>query len=122
MPILSQQEIRERAYTFANSWKGQTRERAESQSFWNEFFYIFDVSRRQVASFEAPVKKLGDNRGAIDLFWKGTLLIEHKSRGKDLDMAYQQAMDYFPGLAQHELPQYVMISDFFGYPHKAGQF
>ena len=28
-------------------------------------------------------------------------------------MAYEQALDYFPGIETHELPQYVLVSDFF---------
>jgi hypothetical protein len=35
-----------------------------------------------------------------------------KSRGKNLDRAYQQARDYLHGLKQHELPQYILVSDF----------
>jgi hypothetical protein len=42
--------------------------------------------------------------GFIDLLWKGQILVEHKSRGKSLDKAYQQAKDYFPGLKEEELP------------------
>jgi hypothetical protein len=112
MPLLSQPEIRERALAFVNEWKDVKRERAESQSFWNEFFAVFGLSRRRVASFEEPVKKLGEKRGSIDLFWKGVLLVEHKSQGKSLEKAYQQALDYFPGIAEQDLPQYVLVSDF----------
>jgi hypothetical protein len=65
-----------------------------------------------VASFEEPVRKLGDRRGFIDLFWKGMLLVEHKSRGKNLDRAYIQALDYFPGIAERDLPKYILVSDF----------
>lgn len=112
MPQLSQQEIKERALRFVKEWEGVTRERAEAQTFWNEFFGIFGITRRRVASFEEPVIKLGNNRGSIDLFWKGTLLVEHKSKGKDLGKAYKQALDYFPGLKEYELPQYILVSDF----------
>jgi len=35
-----------------------------------------------------------------------------KSRGKNLDKAYQQAIDYTHGLKQHELPKYILVSDF----------
>lgn len=112
MPQLSQQEIRDRALAFSKEWESTTRERAEAQTFWNEFFNIFGLTRRRVASFEEPVKKLGDNRGSIDLFWKGTLLVEHKSKGKDLAKAYHQALDYFPGIQEQDLPQYVLVSDF----------
>ena len=40
------------------------------------------------------------------------LLVEHKSHGRDLDRAYRQAVDYFPGLKERDLPRYVLISDF----------
>jgi len=73
---------------------------------------VFGVNRRRVATFEEPVKKLSGQQGFIDLLWKGTLLVEHKSRGKDLDKAVQQAKDYFPGLKDHELPKYILVSDF----------
>ncbi len=109
---LSWNEIKNRAINFSKEWEKEQREHAESQSFWNDFFNIFGISRKRVASFEEPVKKLGEQRGRIDLFWKGTLLVEHKSRGKDLAKAYTQAMDYFPGLKEAELPKYILISDF----------
>lgn len=109
---LTQQEIKSRAYAFVKEWETTSRERAEAQTFWNDFFNIFGLSRRRVASFEEPVKKLGDLRGSIDLLWKGTLLVEHKSRGRDLDKAYAQALDYFPGISDQDLPQYVLVSDF----------
>uniref|UniRef100_Q3AR06 site-specific DNA-methyltransferase (adenine-specific) n=1 Tax=Chlorobium chlorochromatii (strain CaD3) TaxID=340177 RepID=Q3AR06_CHLCH len=111
MPI-TKKEIRDNALRFALEWRDASRERAEAQTFWNEFFQIFGVSRRRVASFEEPVKKLGEKRGSIDLFWKGTLVVEHKSRGGNLDKAYNQALDYFPGLKEEELPKYVLVSDF----------
>lgn len=109
---LSQKEIRDRATEFAREWAGASSEKSESQTFWNEFFNIFGITRRRVASFEEPVRKLGDHRGSIDLFWKGTLLVEHKSKGQDLDSAYQQALDYFPGIREQDLPKYVLVSDF----------
>ncbi len=109
---LSWNEIKNRAINFSKEWKNEAREHAESQSFWNDFFNVFGISRKRVASFEEPVKKLGDKRGRIDLFWKGTLLVEHKSKGKDLDKAYTQALDYFPGLKENELPKYILVSDF----------
>jgi hypothetical protein len=109
---LSWNEIRARAARFADEWKGAHYERGESQTFYNEFFEVFGITRRRVASFEEPVKKLGNERGFIDLFWKGVLLVEQKSAGKDLIRAKQQALDYFPGLKEHELPRYLLVSDF----------
>ena len=109
---LSWNEIKSRALAFSCKWENETSEDAEAKSFWDDFFQIFDISRKRVASFEEPVRKLGDKRGYIDLFWKGTLIVEHKSRGKNLDRAFTQALDYFPGIAERDLPKYVLVSDF----------
>ena len=109
---LSWNEIRARAARFAEEWQDAHYERGESQTFYNEFFRVFGVTRRRVASFEEPVKKLGERRGFIDLFWKGVLLVEQKSAGGTLGRAKEQALDYFPGLKEHELPRYVLVSDF----------
>ena len=65
-----------------------------------------------MATFEQSVKKADNKQGFIDLLWKGVILVEHKSRGKNLDKAMQQAKDYFPGLKEHELPKYILVSDF----------
>jgi len=109
---LSWNEIRNRAHEFSKRWENETSEDAEAKPFWTEFFSVFGIDRKRIASFEEPVKKLGDKQGYIDLFWKGMLLVEHKSRGKDLDKAYTQALDYFPGIKERDLPKYVLVSDF----------
>ena len=111
MPI-SWNEIKDRAIAFSKDWEGEERERAEKDTFWNQFFNVFGISRRRLATFEEPVKKLDNKQGFIDLFWKGTLLVEHKSKGKNLDAAFNQAKDYFPGIKEHELPKYILVSDF----------
>jgi len=109
---LSWNEIRARAHRFAESWRDAHYEKGETQSFYDEFFQVFGVTRRQFASYEAPVRMLGNRRGFIDLFWKGVLLVEQKSAGRDLNLARQQALEYFPGLKEHELPRYLLVSDF----------
>jgi hypothetical protein len=109
---LSWNEIRARAARFAEEWKNARYEKGETQTFYNEFFDIFGVTRRRVASYEEPVKLLGERRGFIDLFWKGVLLVEQKSAGRDLVRAKEQALDYFPGLKESELPRYILVSDF----------
>lgn len=111
MAMLSWNEIRARAISFTKEWGNETNESAEAKSFWDDFFSVFGISRRRVATFEQRVKTL-DGNGYIDLLWKGVLLIEHKSRGRDLEKAYTQAKDYFPGLKESELPKYILVSDF----------
>src|SRR6266478_173761 len=115
MPI-SWNEIRHNAVAFSKDWAGVSREDAEAKTFWDEFFRVFGIKRRIVASFEEPVKKLSGQWGFIDLFWKGVLLVEHKSRGKSLAKAEAQAMDYIQALKNEgrdvEIPRYVIVSDF----------
>ncbi len=105
---LSWNEIKSRALAFSNEWKDDVSEDAEAKSFWDDFFNVFGNSRRRVATFEQQVhltpsptpRGEGSKQGFIDLLWKGVILIEHKSRGKDLEKAYKQAKDYFPGLTE----------------------
>ncbi len=109
---LSWNEIRSRAFQFSKDWAEESSEHAEAKSFWDGFFNIFGVTRRRIATFETHVKKIDGKDGYIDLLWKGKLLIEHKSRGKDLDSAREQALSYFEGLKERDLPRYVIVSDF----------
>ena len=109
-------EIKQRAVQFSREWAGETREEAEAKSFWDAFFNVFGIPRRSVATFEEPVRKLGGQYGFIDLFWKGRLLVEHKSRGKSLERAESQAFEYLQSLAREgrhdEIPRYVIVTDF----------
>ena len=113
--MLGFSEIRSRATTFAYEWREANYEMGQSQSFWLDFFTCFGISPKRVATFEERVKKLGGKTGRIDMLWKGVLLIEQKSRGQDLEKAHKQALEYFPGLADHELPQYVLVCDFYNF-------
>jgi type I restriction-modification system DNA methylase subunit len=112
MPPLSWNEIKTRALAFSRHWADEYSEDAEAKTFWNEFFEVFGLNRRRVASFEQRVKTVDGRSGYIDLLWKGILLVEHKSRGKDLDRAHQQALGYFSGLKERDLPRYILVSDF----------
>ncbi len=109
---LSWNEIKDRALRFSNEWADESAENAEAKSFLDAFFNVFGVPRKRVATFEQRIKKLDGRSGYIDLLWKGILLIEQKSRGKDLDRAFQQAKDYFPGLKDRDAPRYSLVSDF----------
>ncbi|MBZ0222630.1 MAG: DUF559 domain-containing protein [Dokdonella sp.] len=110
---LSLNEIRERARSFAREWAAETSERAEAQSFWNDFFDVFGIKRRSVAVYEQKAQRFsGSQHGRIDVFWPGVLLAEHKSEGRDLDAAFDQATDYFAGIKEAERPRYILVSDF----------
>lgn len=105
-------EIARRAKAFSEEFKDETRERAETQTFYNAFFEIFGIKRRQVAIYEKRVKLLRQKHGFIDLFWPGTLLIEQKSGQLDLDRAQGQALDYLDGVHATEQPRFILSCDF----------
>lgn len=109
---LSWNEVRNRAADFARDWHDASYEKGEAQSFYNDFFEVFGVRRRSVARYEEHVTKLNDSQGFIDLFWPGVLIVEQKSAGRDLEVAYEQAGGYFDALSEREKPQYILVSDF----------
>jgi hypothetical protein len=90
-------EIKRRAKAFSEEWQDAHYEKGETQTFYNEFFDIFGIRRRQVAIYEQRVKLLNDRHGFIDQFWPGTLLVEQKSSRLDLGKAQGQALDYVEG-------------------------
>lgn len=113
MRALSWSEIRARAARFADEWKGASYEKGEAQSFYDDFFRVFGRDRRLVAAFERQVKRLDSAKsGYIDLLWPGTLVVEHKSAGYDLDKAMGQAEDYLVSLPESEMPRYLLACDF----------
>ena len=134
---LSWNEIKGRALAFSRTWADAADENSQAKPFWLGFFEIFGITDKRVATFELAVKKHGGEPfapmrqqalppegapatlgrpgggwGFVDLFWPGMLLVEHKSRGKNLDAAFDQALGYFPGLAERDLPQLIVVCDF----------
>ncbi|MEZ5642040.1 MAG: DNA methyltransferase [Burkholderiaceae bacterium] len=109
---LSWNEIKSRAMAFSRRWKDAADEKQQSIPFWIDFFEVFGLTNRRVASFEHAVKKHGGGQGYVDLFWPGQMLVEQKSRGKPLEPAYEQALGYFPGIAERDLPHTLVVCDF----------
>ena len=110
---LSWNEMRERAYAFVREWKDETSERAEAQSFWTDWFNIFGLKRRGTIAFEQAAKRDSTGgQGWLDAFWPKHLAIEHKSAGKSLDEAIDQACDYLGSVQHSQWPRYVVSSDF----------
>lgn len=111
---LSWPEIRANAAHFAEEWRGKGYEKGQTHSFYDEFFRIFGVPRKDVAVYEQRVRSLDPGRtgGFIDLFWPGTLIVEQKSIGRDLDRAMAQALDYYGWLPENQRPRHMMVCDF----------
>ena len=105
-------EIRKAAMAFSRRWKDAYDEKSQAQSFLKEFFELFGVDVVVINALEHRVKFSDGSQGYADCFWQGKILIEMKSRGKDLDAAYQQAMEYVRTLEPSVFPRAVVISDF----------
>lgn len=111
-------DIRANVDRFVMEWKDETAERAEAQTFWNEFLGCFGIKRRRVASFEKKATRASTaNVGRIDVFWPGQMIAEHKSAGalsRDEEKAEAQANDYLLGgdIQPSEYPRYIISSDF----------
>jgi hypothetical protein len=127
---LSWNEIRLRASSFCAEWQGKAqaaREEADAQTFLTDFFNIFGVSRKQVGVFESRVTiggeedlfggVTGGRKGYIDLFWKGRIIVEMKTPGKDLEKAYRQAKEYAENLPAKEIPLGILICDFVNFEY-----
>ncbi len=112
MALLNLIEMERRSKEFINDYKDVNEEHSYAQQFWRDFLNIFGVHWKDVVVYEHRVEKINGNTGHIDCFWEGKLLIEHKSKGKNLDKAYQQAFNYFTNLSASEKPRYIIVSDF----------
>lgn len=104
--------IRSRAAAFARAFAKADYEMGDGQNFIRDLCHVFGLEYRRAVSFEQRVKKLGGKKGRIDGFFPGKLLVEMKSAGEDMDAAYIQATEYFPGLKEEEMPDYVLVCDF----------
>ncbi len=108
--------IKGKAQKFVEEWADAVAddvgEFSEKQTFYNEFFEIFAVSRRAEGRYECHVRKVNNKHGFIDLFWPGVLLVEHKCPGASLEDAFKQASEYCDALKPSEHPRYILVSDF----------
>ncbi|MGG6267539.1 DNA methyltransferase [Leptolyngbya sp. AN10] len=89
-------------------------EEADSQSFLNAFFRAFghNGAKEAGAEFERKIDKSSakGNKGSADLVWKDRVLIEMKSRGKDLQKYYNQMERYWMRLTPK--PKYCILCNF----------
>jgi hypothetical protein len=110
--MLTWTEIETRAVAFQKRWKDCTGdERQEAQTFEKDFMYVFGVDWHD-GLHEHPIISLDGVLNYIDYLLPGKILIEMKSRGKSLDAAFTQAMQYVRALKPEEQPELVVVSDF----------
>jgi len=105
-------DIQDKAVAFSHEWQDTKDEDKWAKPFWVRFFDIFGIRERTLGIFEERVKLLNGGDGKIDFFAPNRFIIEHKTRGKDLDSAFLQAADYMDALSEDEKPRYIVVSDF----------
>jgi len=112
--VITTHELVKRSIEFEREHADDHDEKSQAQNFWRDFFRIWGLSPQRIGVFESRARTLRGTVGFIDFFWPGTLLVEHKSRGKDLEAALKQALDYCSsgGLKDTELPRFIVVSDF----------
>jgi hypothetical protein len=105
--------MRGRAVLFAQKWKDDTREEAGDQGFWRDFLDVYGVDVKKVGHFQHWTKRASTGRqGKVDFFWPGVMIAEHKSAGKDLVAAEEQALDYLAEINNKDFPGLVVTSDY----------
>lgn len=122
---LSRDEILRNLDSFRSHWlreledwkaEGLTGEEQKSaQRFWIDLFGCFGVTAQRMNLFERNARR-GDtgNTGRIDLFYPGVVIGEAKKPGVDLEVAYEQVLDYLNGgsIRDFEYPRYILCSNF----------
>jgi len=109
---LAMAEVKKRLQQFVKDFKAASNEQQQAGIFWTRFYECYGIRAETATIYEQQVQKLGGGRGRIDSFIPGLLIVEHKSKGKDLEAAYGQASDYYLALTEAERPKYIITSDF----------
>ena len=104
------------AQQFADRFADARQEKQLAQTFWRDFFTTVCAVADPLSAgieFEYPVRSTTTGTiGFIDVLWPGVVLIEHKSRGQDLNKAEQQARDYLISLDPAKRPPVIIVCDF----------
>lgn len=109
-----QDELNNRAESFAKEFANKTYESGHAQNFVRELCNVYGLNYLRSVDFEHRVRK-ADGKGInrIDGFFAGLLLVEMKSAGQNLNEAYEQAKAYIPLLKNPaDAPHHILVSDF----------
>ena len=126
---MKQNDLKKSVREFVKKWKGHGYEKSETQKFWMDLLAnVFGVRNlTDYIFFEEQVKdKIGDKTitNFIDAYIPTTrVMIEQKSRGKNLQEAirqsdgclltpFQQAKKYVAGLPLSQHPKWIVVCNF----------
>ena len=114
---LSLNDIRSRCAELVVRWLDQPGdERQQAQTFVRDLLTAFGITDSMAGKYEKRAKRASTGgRGYIDALVPGMCLVEMKSKGKDLERAEAQALDYMDDLTEAEQPRWIITSDFFNF-------
>lgn len=107
------QHIREQLQLVIHDYKdAEGYERGQSQNFWTQVFNAYGVAgQTQLKAFEHRLKK-DKSQKYVDAFIPKLVMIEQKSRGVDLNKAYNQVSKYYERLSNADKPRYIVLCNF----------
>lgn len=107
------QHIREQLQSVIHDYKdAEGYERGQSQNFWTQIFNAYGVAgQTQLKAFEHRLKK-DKSQKYVDAFIPKLVMIEQKSRGVDLNKAYNQVSKYYERLSNADKPRYIVLCNF----------
>lgn len=110
---LDYQHIREQLHRIIHDYKdAEGYERGQSQNFWTQVFNAYGVAgQTQLKAFEHRLKK-DNSQNYVDAFIPKLVMIEQKSRGIDLNKAYNQVSKYYERLSAADKPRYIVLCNF----------
>ena len=122
---MTDKQQKQAAQKFYEDWKDKGYEKGHSQTFWLDLLrYVYGINNpSEYIEFETQVKKDGNTIFIDGYIPKTKVLIEQKSKGKDLNKAikqsdgslltpFQQAKKYIADLPVSMHPRYVITSNF----------
>ena len=107
------QHIREQLQLVIHDYKdAEGYERGQSQNFWTQVFNAYGVAgQTQLKAFEHRLKK-DKSQKYVDAFIPKLVMIEQKSRGVDLNQAYNQVSKYYERINVADKPRYIVLCNF----------
>ena len=111
--VISWDEMQARAKKFKKKWSNfKGNEEALAQSFQREMLGVFGINDPlAVGAFEHKVNLDDEHNGYIDYFYPSKIAIEMKSKGKDLNKAYEQLKNYVVHLDGKDMPELLLVCD-----------
>ncbi len=112
--ITERESLFDKADAFSKLFENAHYESGQAQSFIFGLCEVYGISTYRAVLFEDRVAKDEGGINRIDALFPSLLLVEMKSKGKNLEKAYEQSKGYLEKLKKRPdaVPRYILVSDF----------